>query len=155
MNMTKMVIRAATSADLPTLLGFEQGVITAERPFAANLKDEHITYYDLQQLIASDDVLLVVAEINEQLVAAGYAKILPSKTYKKYSHHAYLGFMYVDPRSRGQGINKMIIDELTLWAKAKGIEEMILDVYNDNEAAISAYEKVGFKKNLVEMRVEI
>jgi len=153
--MKQLNIRAATTADLSQLLEFEQGVIAAERPYAENLKEEHITYYDLEALLASDEAQLIVAEKCGKLVAAGYAKILPAKAYKKFSHYAYLGFMYVDPSSRGKGINKMIIDELTLWAKTKDIKEMILDVYDGNEAAIRAYEKVGFKKNLVEMRVEI
>jgi len=155
MNTQQVIIRAASKTDLPQLLVFEQGVIAAERPFASNLKEGDITYYDIGQLIRNDDALLLIAEDNDKLVGAGYAKILPSKAYKKYSHYAYLGFMYVDPNERGKGINKMIIDELTNWAKSKNIKEMILDVYDDNEAAIRAYQKVGFKKNLVEMRVEI
>jgi len=155
MNTKQVVIRAASNIDLAQLLAFEQGVIAAERPFAANLKEGDISYYDIEQLIRNDDVLLLIAEDNDKLVATGYAKIMPSKAYKKYSHYAYLGFMYVDPNVRGKGINKMIIDELTCWARTKNIKEMILDVYDDNEAAIRAYQKVGFKKNLVEMRVEI
>ena len=154
--MTNTVtIRTAEAVDLSKLLEFEQGVIAAERPYAENLKEEYITYYDLEALLASEEAQLIVAEKGGKLVGAGYAKILPAKAYKKYSHFAYLGFMYVDPNSRGKGINRMIIDNLTLWAKARDIKEMILDVYDGNEAAIRAYEKVGFKKNLVEMRVEI
>ena len=148
-------VRAATTDDLLQLLEFEQGVITAERPYADNLKEDHITYYDLEALLTSEEAQLIVAEKDGKLVGAGYAKILQAKPYKKFSCYAYLGFMYVDPNSRGKGINKMIIEELTLWAKARDIKEMILDVYDGNEAAIRAYEKVGFKKNLVEMRVEI
>ena len=154
-TIMEITIRSATSSDLSQLLEFEQGVIAAERPYADNLKAGHITYYDLEALLISDKAKLLVAEKHGKLVGAGYAKILAAKAYKKFSHFAYLGFMYVDPSSRGKGINKMIIDELTLWAKAKNIKEMVLDVYDGNEAAIRAYEKVGFKKNLVEMRVEI
>jgi ribosomal protein S18 acetylase RimI-like enzyme len=44
---------------------------------------------------------------------------------------------------------------LTGWAKAKGILEIRLDVYSDNDSAIRAYEKAGFSKLLTEMRVDL
>jgi len=49
----------------------------------------------------------------------------------------------------------MIIDALTSWGKTKGIEETIFGVYDKKEVALSAYEEVGFRKNVIEMRIEI
>ena len=63
--------------------------------------------------------------------------------------------MYVAPQHRGKGVNKKIMDALTNWIAAKNITELRLDVYQNNEAAIKAYEKVRFTKHMVEMRMEI
>ena len=41
------IIRQARHTDLDTLFRFEQGVITAERPFDPTLKKDPIHYYDL------------------------------------------------------------------------------------------------------------
>ena len=49
-----MTIRPATIKDLPVLLEFEQGIITAERPFNCTLKEGEIHFYDLKKLIESD-----------------------------------------------------------------------------------------------------
>lgn len=63
--------------------------------------------------------------------------------------------MYVDPEYFGNGINKKIIDELKIWALSRNINEIRLDVYSDNLAAVKAYEKAGLKKHLINMRMEI
>jgi ribosomal protein S18 acetylase RimI-like enzyme len=63
--------------------------------------------------------------------------------------------MFTKPEYRGRGINKMIIERLNDWAKSKKLKEVRLDVYSDNESAIRAYKKAGFKKHMVTMRIEI
>jgi len=76
--MDEIIIRPATFADMDTLLRFEQGVITAERPFDSTLKDEHINYYDLVGMIERPDIELLVAELNGELIGSGYARIISS-----------------------------------------------------------------------------
>jgi len=150
--MEQIIIRKALLSDLETLFSFEQGVINAERPFDSTLKPGHINYYDIEKMIDATDVELLVAELNNKIIASGYARIENAKPYLQHPQHAYLGFMYVVPEQRGKGINKMIIDALEKWAGSKSITELRLDVYQPNEAAIKAYERVGFVKHMVEMR---
>ena len=63
--------------------------------------------------------------------------------------------MYVDPAFRGKGINKLILNSLKSWSKAKNVNHLYLDVYASNQTAIRAYEKAGFESNLIEMRISI
>lgn len=139
-------------ADLPTLFEFEQGVIAAERPFDPTLKSGQIHYYDIEKMIAAPDVELLVAEINNEVVGSGYARIENAKPFLQHNRHAYLGFMYIMPQWRGKGINKKILDKLTEWVQQHNITELRLDVYQPNIAAIKAYEKAGFTKHMIEMR---
>ena len=69
--MDNIKIRPANNNDLETLFEFEQGVIEAERPFDPTLKSEHINYYDLHEMINSNYVELLVAEINGVIVGSG------------------------------------------------------------------------------------
>ncbi|UKB83409.1 GNAT family N-acetyltransferase [Chryseobacterium sp. MEBOG06] len=150
-----MIIREATEKDLEILLTFEQGIVTAERPFNSTLKDGEIHYYDLSEFIKSPDAILIVAEEDNEIVGSGYALIKkPEKDYNNFENYAYLGFMYVKPEYRGKGINKVITDELVGWSKSKGISEVRLDVYTQNESAIKAYEKAGFEPLLLTMRLK-
>ncbi|MUH37685.1 GNAT family N-acetyltransferase [Zobellia amurskyensis] len=152
--MSEFITRSALLSDLNTLLEFEQGIIAFERPYDPTLKEDPISYYDLGELITSDDAEVVVIENEGQLVASGYAKIRKAKPYLNHETYSYLGFMYTDANFRGQGLNKKVVEALRNWSKSKGVSEIRLTVYNDNVGAIRAYEKVGFKRHIIEMRID-
>ncbi len=153
--MDQIQIRKASFDDLPTLLRFEQGVIEAERPYDPTLKIGQIHYYNLEEMITASHIELVVAELNSELIGSGYARIESAKPYLQHLHHAYLGFMYVVSEHRGKGINKKIIAALQEWAYSEQVTELRLEVYVDNLSALKAYEKLGFAKLLVEMRLNL
>ena len=149
------IIRKATKEDLPILDTFMDALVDAERPMDVTIKDGKVVYYNLESFINSDDAILYVAELNNELVASGYAKIKPDRKYLKHDKHAYLGFMFVPEKHRGNGYNKLIVDALLVWSKTKNISEIRLDVYNTNPSAIRAYEKVGFEKHMINMRMNL
>ena len=151
--MQDLNIREATINDIETLLQFEQGVIGAERPFDPTLKPHPTSYYDLPGMIEDPDVFLIVAEFSGLLIASGYARRKKAEPFLRHNHYAYLGFMYVRPEFRGRGINSRIIETLKEWAAENGLDEIRLEVYAENDNAIRAYEKAGFEKHMVEMRL--
>ena len=63
--------------------------------------------------------------------------------------------MFVPKQHRGKQLNKLIIDQLLKWCKSKSVFEIRLDVYDENIPALKAYEKAGFKKHLINMRMDI
>lgn len=132
----KIEIREATIEDLDTLKSFEQDVISYERQFASNLKNDPIEYYNLKDLMERDDTDLLVATSNGEIVGSGYSQIRISEHYRKPEQFAYLGFMYVMPQYRGKGINRKIIEQLLNKAKERKITEIQLDVYAENESAL-------------------
>ena len=152
MNST---VRKATLNDLPSLLKFEQGLIRTERPMDPTIKEGHIHYYDISEFIKADDSEVFVVENDNDIVASGYVKIKGDRQYLKHKKQGYLGFMFVPEKLRGQGLNKLIIDALINWCRDHGIDEIRLDVYNVNEPAIRAYEKAGFTKHLLNMRLNL
>jgi GNAT superfamily N-acetyltransferase len=153
MKLSHFEMREAVLEDLPILQEFEQGIIQFERPFASNLKDDPISYYDLKDLIVRKDAQVLVALIENEIIASGFALIRNSRPYFKPEQYAYLGFMYVSPEHRGRGINGKIIEKLIDWALSRNLNEIQLDVYAENESAIMAYKKVGFKPDLLKMRL--
>ena len=148
-----ITVRRASIDDLPLLLSFEQAIIEAERPFDETIRSgADVHYYDLEALIASPDAHVVLAGIDSEIIASGYAKIEDSETYLKHQRHSYLGFMYVVPEHRGKGINKRIIQELEAWSLSRGVTEMQLEVYCENGGAIKAYERSGYNSLILTMR---
>lgn len=153
MAHNEIKIRVAVKNDLPVLLKFEQEVVTAERPFDPTIRNSDVNYYDLGELMSNPRAIVMVACVGEQIVASGYALEKIARTYLDHTTYAYLGFMYTDPAFRGKGVNGKIISNLQEWASTMGLTEIRLHVYSENEPAIRAYEKVGFKNHMVEMRL--
>ncbi|WP_395373303.1 GNAT family N-acetyltransferase [Marinicella sp. W31] len=151
-----MIIRPARAEDLPTLLEFEQKIIDVERPMDVTIKtNEAISYYDIAAYIEADDTEVVVAVDRGEIVGSGYGQIRPRKDFFKQTHLGYIGFMYVKPTHRGQGVSQLLLGVLCDWFEIHDIEEVRLTVYEKNPRAIRAYEKSGFKKHLIEMRLNL
>jgi RimJ/RimL family protein N-acetyltransferase len=47
----------------------------------------------------------------------------------------------------------LVIQALIGWGKTKGMQDFYLEAYADNNSAIKAYEKLGFKTSLIEMKL--
>ncbi len=151
-----MTIRPATIEELPILLDFEQKIIEAERPMDPTLiQDKKISYYNVEDYILSDHTEFVVTEIEGEIVGSGYGQIRDRKEFFKQKQLGYIGFIYVKDQHRGKGVSQEIIKYLCDWFKSKNLEEIRLTVYDQNPRAIRAYEKVGFEKHLIEMRVNL
>ena len=150
-----MKLRPAQPDDLPILLEFEQGVVEEERPCNDSIKKSYVNYYDLDALLADPNTSLQLVEHAGRIVGCGYAQLRASESAFVHDRHAYLGFMYVEPGVRGQGINKLIVESLISWSRDQGVHDFYLDVYTENRAAIRAYEKVGFAPVLVEMKLNL
>lgn len=150
-----MKFRLANIDDLDQLRIFEQEVIHAERPFNSSIKSTDAYYYDIEDLISSDACCLLLVEVNQELVATGYARIRESKPSLSHKTDAYLGFMYVVPDYRGQGVNKKVLNRLIEWSRSQGVSDLYLDVYSANSPAINAYEKAGFSSSMIEMKLKV
>ena len=153
--MSQIKIRKAEVNDLATLLEFEQAIIKYERPFEELMQTEDFNYYDLKEMILSDTSEVLVAEFDGLLIGSGFAKLKAARHYLKDEFYGYLGFMYVDPKHRGKGVNQLIVKKLIDWCKNKGMKSISLTVFEDNDAAVKAYNKVGFRKQFVEMRLNL
>lgn len=151
----EVTFREALPSDKETLLLLEQQVVEAERPYNADIRGEGAYYYNIDELIASEQACLLVGLVGDQIVATGYAQLRESKGSLVHDKHSYLGFMLVLEEFRGLGINKLIMDLLLTWSRDQGASHVYLDVYDENESAVKAYKKVGFEKSLVEMKLKL
>ena len=151
----EILIREATIQDLDVLLEFKQGVVEAERPLDPFLGKGKLSYYNIPEMINGDRTHLIVAHSDDELVGSGYVRIEDSRHYHKNPKHGYIGFMYVKPSFRGKRISNLILDSLKNWAKEKNLKELRLDVYDNNSKALKSYERFGFEKSLVNMRMDI
>jgi GNAT superfamily N-acetyltransferase len=57
---------------------------------------------------------------------------------------AHLAGMWVAPRSRGNGIARLLIETVAGWAREQGVNRLELWVADGNDAARALYAKAGF-----------
>jgi ribosomal protein S18 acetylase RimI-like enzyme len=153
MSPDNLRLREATAADLDTLVRLEQEVIAAERPFDSAIRESGARYYELDRLLADPATHLLVGEVDGRVIATGYAQLRASDPAFRHRRHAYLGFMYVAAEYRGHGINRAVVDALVEWGRSKGIQDFHLEVYAANASAIRAYEKAGFRRLMLKMKL--
>ena len=52
--------------------------------------------------------------------------------------------MWVSPSARGHGLGKLLLDRIVSWAKASGLNALILSVTTTNRVAKNLYKSAGF-----------
>ncbi|MEM1232725.1 MAG: GNAT family N-acetyltransferase [Pseudomonadota bacterium] len=76
---------------------------------------------------------------------AGYVMVSYGWSIEFGGLDSYLDEIYMRPAVRGRGIGQDVIHALSHHLAAKGALSLYLEVDYDNEAAVQAYRKSGFK----------
>lgn len=123
-------VRRAEAGDLDALLALEQCSFAGDRMSRAQYR-RHLD---------SDSALILIASQQHQL--RGSALLF----FRRGSHLARLYSLATDPQARGQGIGRALLDAALDAARRRGCSAMRLEVRIDNDAAITLYERSGFRR---------
>ncbi len=134
-----LVIRLATSADVPTISGFIRALARYE-------KLEHEVVADEDQLRATlfgprPAAEIVIAELAG--VPAGFALFFPSYSTFLGKPGLYLEDLFVDPGLRGRGIGVALMSALAQIAVARNYGRFEWSVLDWNEPALQFYRSLG------------
>lgn len=140
------IIRIAQPQDARAMLGVCQrvGSETPYLTFGANglnltVEQEIEVIKKYQQ---SENSLLVVAEVDEQLV--GIANISAFNS-EKQQHVAEIGISLIR-EYWGYGLASMMMEMLLEFAEHSALKVITLEVVQENQPAIKLYERFGFQK---------
>jgi ribosomal protein S18 acetylase RimI-like enzyme len=120
-------IRRATRRDLEALVELEQG-----------FPGDRMSRAGLSRLLTRDSAEIWVAELGQAVV--GDAVVL----FRHGFDSARLYSMVVDPRHRGRGVAKMLLDAAEEGARERGVVVMRLEVREENSAALALYQQAGY-----------
>jgi ribosomal protein S18 acetylase RimI-like enzyme len=88
-----------------------------------------------------------VAKIDSEIV--GFVQLVNHpKEHYPYVGHWIFGLM-VRVKARGMGIGEALCRQVIDRAKANGLKELLLLVYDDNPPAINLYLKLGFEQTIL------
>lgn len=101
----------------------------------------------ISEIINDDTKALFVAEVQSKIVGFAECIILKSSSFPviKEREWVHLDNIAVKREYQNQNIGSMLFNNITKWAKDKGINRIELKVYSFNIDAINFYSNNGFK----------
>jgi len=134
-------IRAATSADIPSILDLEQ-----VSPAAAHWSEGQ--YGELFQAVSGAPRLVLVAEQTDEESRGSQTstRTVGFLVARQVASEWELENIVVSTRERRKGIGKSLLDALLRAALQAHSDSVFLEVRESNQTARSFYEKAGFKQ---------
>ena len=109
------------------------------------------------------EVLWLAAEVDGDAVGEAIAELLeplPNAAVQPQRdvgrRRAYLGYLAVQARFRGQGIGGRLLESVEEWARERGAELIATDTnLRSNVGAVEFYERHGYERQAVVLRKDL
>lgn len=88
---------------------------------------------------------VLLAERDGQLVGFVELSIRPCAEGCRTNRVAYLEGWYVEPRARGTGAGRALVEAAARWGRANGCREFASDADPENAQGVAAHRAVGFE----------
>jgi ribosomal protein S18 acetylase RimI-like enzyme len=158
---TDAIIRRATEHDLPTLgklgaLLLRSHYAFDQRRFMAPGDDPENGYaWFLGTQLEENDVAVFVAEQRGAVIGYVYAGIEPQSWKELRDEAGVIHDVVVDDRRRGMGVATRLIEAAAEWLASRGMPRVVLWTAEQNRDAQRLFERLGFRRTMVEMTREL
>ena len=99
----------------------------------------------LEERIQDQDAAIFVAEVKGALAGIAVAVIRDAPPFLNPDRFVLLENLVVTATLRRAGVGRKLVAAAGVWARARSIEELDLNVYEFNHSAIRFYEALGFQ----------
>jgi GNAT superfamily N-acetyltransferase len=109
------------------------------------------------QIIDSNRETIIVAELDGAVVAFAHVGVadMPDTPVFRPRMYALLKNVIVADEHQRRGIGTGLLDAATLWARARGLNELQTIVWTANREATRFYEAAGFEQMTSRLRLNI
>lgn len=104
---------------------------------------EHGRY--LEERFQDPDAAVFVAEDERVLAGIAVTVIREAPPFLNPNRFVLLENLAVATEFRRTGVGRKLVDAAVLWARARDMQELDLNVYEFNHSAIRFYEAIGFR----------
>ena len=150
--MSELVFRLARREDLPSIVRMlaDDDLGSQREQFEDPLP---VSYFKaFEQMEKDSNHELIVAEMDGELVGTLHLMFLPSISYQG-GLRAQVESVRVDGKVRGQGIGSKMMKWAVERAKGRGAHLVQLTTHRSREGAHRFYEKLGFSKSHLGMKL--
>ena len=141
-----MRIREATVADAAAVIDFFQQLYAESRFMLFEPGESVPTLSEQEQRIgratAMDSGTMLLCEAEHQIIGACFG----TRGIAKRSRHSLYIVLGVLQAWSGQGVGRLLMQQMERWAREHQLHRLELMVQADNQRAIGLYEKLGFQR---------
>jgi ribosomal protein S18 acetylase RimI-like enzyme len=159
--MDNTLIRLATESDAPSLgrLGalllkthydFDQKRFMAPQGNA----EEGYAWFLNSQLKDKDSVIFL-AERDGAIIGYVYARLEPRSWKELREPAGFIHDVFVDESSRRLGVAQQLMEAAIEWLRAQGAPRVLLGTAEHNTAAQRLFDRLGFRRTMIEMTREL
>lgn len=154
-------IRAATHADLPALGRLGAALMRTHHDFdplrffpPGDDAEAGYAWFLGTQLSTPDTTVLVALE-NDVIVGYVYAAIEPRSWQMLLDEAGVIHDVIVDESARGRGIATALVEAALAWMRSRRVPRVVLHTAEQNTRAQRLFDRMGFRRTMVEMTREL
>jgi len=155
------VVRRATDADAPALGRLGAMLLRAHYAFdpqrfiAPGSNPESGYEWFLRGQLEEDDAAVFVAEQDRQVIGYVFAALEPISWKELREACGFIHDIVVDDPQRRGGVATALMEAAIEWLRGRGAPRVILGTAERNAAAQRLFEKLGFRRTMIEMTREL
>ena len=155
------VVRRATEQDLPSIGPLGAALVRLHHDFdplrfmmpATDLEAGYAWFLGTQ--LKEDDVAVFVAERRGTVVGYVYAALEPQSWQLLLDACGVIHDVLVAAEARRSGIAGALVEAACTWMRSRGAPRVVLGTAVKNEAAQRLFERLGFRRTMIEMTREL
>ena len=158
---TTFIVRRATAADGPSLGRLGGLLLRAhyafdQRRFMAPGPDPESGYeWFLRGQLDNDDAVILVGEHDGVVIGYVFGGLEPLSWKELRDACGFIHDVAVDETGRRAGVATALLDAATEWLRSRGAPRVMLWTAARNDAAQRLFEKLGFRRTMIEMTLEL
>ena len=155
------VVRRASDADAPALGRLGAMLLRAHYAFdprrfiAPGSNPESGYEWFLRGQLREDDAAVFVAEQDRQVIGYVFAALEPISWKELREACGFIHDIVVDDPQRRGGVATALMEAAIEWLRGRGAPRVILGTAERNAAAQRLFDKLGFRRTMIEMTREL
>jgi GNAT superfamily N-acetyltransferase len=109
----------------------------------------------LRSQLRADDVVVLVAERDGAVIGYVYAGLEPLSWKELRDACGFIHDVAVDESGRRAGVATALVEAAIAWLRDRGAPRVVLWTAERNDAARRLFERLGFRRTMVEMTREL
>ena len=151
------MIRRAEKKDIPGIISLLHQVNMVHHVLRPDLFKPHTTKYNEQELVTliSDDSKPIFVFENGAVLGHAFCKVTEVKDDKLLQDikTLYIDDICVDENARGKHVGKALYEYVHDYAQSIGCNNITLNVWDGNDAALNFYRNMGMKVQKTTMEI--